>query len=62
MCGGNVIPASDDATYGVCEACGSRNTLPRIDDEQLAGMFNRGNVLRIRGEYDKAADRVRRKV
>jgi len=56
MCGGNVIPNSETATFGVCEACGSTNTLPRVDDEQLTGMFNRGNVLRMRGEYDKASD------
>lgn len=54
MCGGRVVP-SLDMTYGTCDSCGRIGTLPKIDDEQKAGMFNRGNTLRMRGEFDKAA-------
>lgn len=54
MCGGD-IELSSDKTFGLCDSCGSTTTLPKIDDEQKAGLFNRGNILRIRGEFDKAA-------
>lgn len=54
MCGGRVVP-SPDMAYGTCDSCGRIGTLPKIDDEQKAGMFNRGNTLRMRGEFDKAA-------
>jgi len=54
MCGGD-IELSSDKTIGVCDSCGCNTTLLRIDDEQKVGLFNRGNTLRMRGEFDKAA-------
>lgn len=54
ICGGGVVP-SEDKTYGTCDSCGRVVTLPKVDDEQKAGLFNRGNTFRIRGEFDKAA-------
>ena len=53
MCGGD-IELSADKTYGVCDYCGSTMTLPKIDDEQRAAAFNRGNHFRRIGEFDKA--------
>ena len=53
MCGGN-IELSADKSYGVCEFCGSTMTLPKVDDEQRAAAFNRGNHFRRIGEFDKA--------
>ena len=53
MCGGD-IELSADKTYGVCEFCGSTMTLPKVDDEQRAAAFNRGNHFRRIGEFDKA--------
>ncbi len=53
MCGGD-IELSQDKTYGVCDSCGSMMTLPKIDDEQRAAAFNRGNHFRRIGEFDKA--------
>ncbi len=46
----------DGATSCVCEFCGTRQTLPSNQDENLQGLFNRANVLRIKSEFDKAAD------
>jgi len=54
MCGGD-IELSSDKTYGTCDSCGSTVTLPKASDEQKAGLFNRGNALRMRMEFDKAA-------
>ena len=53
MCGGDMELAADK-TYGMCEFCGSTMTLPKIDDEQRAAAFNRGNHFRRIGEFDKA--------
>ncbi len=53
MCGGDMEISSDQRT-GTCEYCGSTMTLPRIDDEQRAAAFNRGNHFRRIGEFDKA--------
>ena len=53
MCGGDMEISADQRT-GTCEYCGSTMTLPRIDDEQRAAAFNRGNHFRRIGEFDKA--------
>ena len=53
MCGGD-IELSPDRTYGTCDSCGSTMTFPKIDDEQRANAFNRGNYFRRIGEFDKA--------
>ena len=53
MCGGD-IEISADKTFGKCEYCGSTMTLPKVDDEQRAAAFNRGNHFRRSGEFDKA--------
>lgn len=53
MCGGD-IELSPDRTFGTCDSCGSTMTLPKIDDDQRAAAFNRGNHFRRIGEFDKA--------
>lgn len=53
MCGGD-IELSEDRTHGICSYCGSAVTLPRVDDEQRAAAFNRGNHFRRIGDFDKA--------
>ena len=45
---------STDKTFGSCEYCGSVMTLPKVDGEQTAAAFNRGNHFRRAGEFDKA--------
>lgn len=39
-----------------CEYCGTRQTVPSVKDEGLQALFNRANVLRIKAEFDRAAD------
>ena len=53
MCGGDIELVADKS-FGTCEFCGSTMTLPKIDDEQRAAAFNRGNHFRRIGEFDKA--------
>lgn len=53
MCGGD-MEISADKTFGTCEYCGCTMTLPRVDDDQRAAAFNRGNHFRRIGEFDKA--------
>ena len=52
-CGGTVI-FPEGATVGICEYCGSTVTRSKIEDEQRDALHNRGNFLRMRGEYDRA--------
>ncbi len=53
ICGGN-MELSADKTVGMCECCGCTMTLPKVNDEQKAASFNRGNHFRMAGEFDKA--------
>lgn len=53
MCGGDIELAADK-TFGTCEYCGSTMTFPKLDDDQRASAFNRGNHFRRIGEFDKA--------
>ena len=53
ICGGD-MEVSPDKSFGICEYCGSTMTLPKIDDDQRAALFNRGNHFRRTGEFDKA--------
>lgn len=53
MCGGD-MELAPEKTFGTCEYCGSTMTLPKVDDDQRAAAFNRGNHFRRIGEFDKA--------
>lgn len=53
MCGGD-IELSADKTFGTCEYCGCSMTFPKVEDDQKAAMYNRGNYFRRIGEFDKA--------
>ena len=58
MCGGD-IEVSQDMTVGTCLFCGSTMTLPRIESEKKARLFNRANQYRLNNEFDKAYDAYR---
>ncbi|MCR5150991.1 MAG: TIR domain-containing protein [Clostridiales bacterium] len=55
MCGGNIEFNPGDAT-GTCDSCGSVQTLPKGNDEVINNLFNRANNLRLKSEFDKAAE------
>ena len=54
MCGGdlNVI---DNTTVAECEYCGSKQTIPVIDNDKKIKLYERANKLRFACEFDKAA-------
>ena len=55
MCGGS-LEVSGESSVATCEYCGSVQTLPKKNDEVLTNLFNRANNLRIKCEFDKAAE------
>lgn len=54
MCGGT-IEFAPGATVGVCEYCGTKQTLPRLDDDRRVNLYDRANHFRRNNEFDKAA-------
>ena len=53
MCGGAIV-FEPGASIGVCDSCGTRQTLPKLDNERRAQMYDRANHFRRNNEYDKA--------
>lgn len=53
MCGGS-LEIKDGESTAVCEYCGTRQTLPRLDDERRANLYDRANHFRRNNEFDKA--------
>ena len=54
MCGGTLQLVNDELV-AVCEYCGTKQTLPKIDNERKAQLYDRANHFRRGNEYDKAA-------
>lgn len=53
MCGGD-LNIENGATVCECQYCGTKQTLPKVDDEQRANLYDRANHFRRNNEYDKA--------
>lgn len=53
MCGGSLEVATG-ATVAECEYCGTQQTLPRLDDDRKANLYDRANHFRRNNEFDKA--------
>lgn len=53
MCGG-AIEFEQGASVGVCDSCGTKQTLPRLDDDRRANLYDRANHFRRNNEFDKA--------
>lgn len=53
MCGGN-LEFRDGETVGICDSCGTKQTLPKSRDEMITNLFLRANNLRMKCEFDKA--------
>ena len=53
MCGGTV-EFEPGATVGTCDSCGTQQTLPRLDDDRRANLYDRANHFRRSNEFDKA--------
>lgn len=54
MCGGD-LEVTPDTTVAECEYCGTKQTLPRLDDDRKANLYDRANHFRRNNEFDKAA-------
>lgn len=55
MCGGTIEFNPGD-TVGVCDSCGTKQTLPTTNDEIITNLHNRANTLRLKCEFDKAEE------
>ena len=53
MCGGSLEIERGQA-IAECEYCGARQTLPKLDDDRRANLYDRANHLRRGNEFDKA--------
>ena len=54
MCGG-ALEISGNETVATCEYCGTQQTLPRLDDDRRANLYDRANHFRRNNDFDKAA-------
>ncbi|MCR4594268.1 MAG: toll/interleukin-1 receptor domain-containing protein [Clostridiales bacterium] len=54
MCGGTIEFNQGD-TVGVCDHCGTRQTLPNTNDDIISNLYNRANNLRLKSEFDRAS-------
>ncbi len=53
MCGGD-LNVGEGEKIAVCEYCGTKQTLPRLDNEKIANLYDRANHFRRNNEFDKA--------
>ena len=54
MCGGE-LDITEETSVCECEYCGSKQTIPTVDDEKVMKLYDRANRLRMANEFDKAA-------
>ncbi len=53
MCGGT-IEFEPGATVGVCDSCGTKQTLPRLDSDRKTNLYDRADHFRRNNDFDKA--------
>lgn len=53
MCGGQ-LEISENSTVCTCDYCGTEQTLPRLDSDKKANLYDRANHFRRNNDYDKA--------
>lgn len=53
MCGGDLV-IQPGQTVGECEYCGTKQTLPRLDDDRRANLYDRASHFRRNNDFDKA--------
>ena len=52
MCGGT-LEINNNETVATCEYCGTQQTLPKLDDDRRANLYDRANHFRRNNEFDK---------
>ena len=53
MCGG-ALEINNSESVATCEYCGTQQTLPKLEDDRRANLYDRANHFRRSNEYDKA--------
>ena len=53
MCGGT-LEIHENETVAVCEYCGAKQTLPKLNDEIKVNLYDRAHHFRRNNEFDKA--------
>ena len=53
MCGG-ALEINNNESVATCEYCGTKQTLPKLDDDKRANMYDRANHFRRNNDFDKA--------
>lgn len=53
ICGGT-LEINVGETVATCEYCGTKQTLPKLDNEKKANLFDRANHFRRNNDFDKA--------
>ena len=53
MCG-SALEINNNETVAKCEYCDTVQTLPRLNDEKVANLYDRANHFRRSNDYDKA--------
>ncbi len=53
MCGGS-LEIAEGLSVATCEYCGTTQTLPRLNDDKIANLYDRANHFRRSNDYDKA--------
>ena len=54
MCGGE-LQINPGESVVVCDYCGTTQTLPKLDDDRRANLYDRANHFRRNNDFDKAA-------
>ncbi len=54
ICGGD-LQLEQGTTVGECDSCGTKQTLPKLDSDRRAQLYDRANHFRRNNDYDKAA-------
>lgn len=53
ICGGN-LEIEKNSTIATCEYCGTKQTLPKLENDKVTNLYDRANHFRQNNEYDKA--------
>lgn len=53
MCGG-ALEIQDGSSVAVCSFCGTKQTIPKLDNETRTNLYDRANHFRRNNDYDKA--------
>ena len=53
ICGGT-LEIDNSQSVAICEYCGTKQTLPKLDDDRRANLYDRANHFRRNNDFDKA--------